>query len=330
MARAARLALADMRATQKQMNREEMHGGAFHGAGMVGAGATPSMGLSQFRGGKRGCGKGCKGCEMCMDESSSDEEGEMHGGAWYSAALGALGLGAKASTSAARAAARAAERAASSTALAVRPVASIAPYSATTASRSIAARLAALNTPASRALAVRTPGTVKPYSAAEAAYRLGATAPAKSMAARLAAMGVTPARVAAALAAGVAVGALSDYFSQEAEENKGDAGYYDDVSEAIPTRPGAPGTGPSVGPMRPDGLPGMTADEEAFYLQTGNIPYRYLEGTIGRAKKGGKKMPAANDGRRARAAVVKKVMQEKGLSLPKASQYVKENGLYKK
>jgi hypothetical protein len=34
------------------------------------------------------------------------------------------------------------------------------------------------------------------------------------------------------------------------------------------------------------------------------------------------------NGRSARAEIVKKVMKEKGLSLPQASKYVKENGLY--
>jgi hypothetical protein len=34
------------------------------------------------------------------------------------------------------------------------------------------------------------------------------------------------------------------------------------------------------------------------------------------------------DGRRERAAIVGRVMKEQGLSLPMASKYVKENGLY--
>jgi len=43
---------------------------------------------------------------------------------------------------------------------------------------------------------------------------------------------------------------------------------------------------------------------------------------------GGAKKRKANDGRSARAQVVKKVMREQGLSLPEASKYVKANGLY--
>lgn len=47
-------------------------------------------------------------------------------------------------------------------------------------------------------------------------------------------------------------------------------------------------------------------------------------------KKGkGSRAPAGpSDGRRARAAIVKQVMAEQGLSMPEASKYVKDNGLY--
>jgi hypothetical protein len=98
----------------------------------------------------------------------------------------------------------------------------------------------------------------------------------------------------------------------------------------------------------------MSADEEDFYLRTGNIPYRFLEGSLGHKRGSGlvaiqsqispnsflnrmrsNKVPMiatparrVGSGRQARAAIVKKVMQEKGLSLPKASKYVKDNGLY--
>jgi len=358
MARAARLALADMRAMQKQMDREEMHGGAFHGAGIVGGGGVPSMGLSQFRGGaRRGCGKNCRGCERCM-ESSSDEE--MHGGAWYSSALGALGIGARASAAARAAQAAATNAAAARGTLALRGVSEVVPYSATAASKSIAARLAALSSPSSRALALRTPGTIKPYNPAEAAYRLGATAPGRTMASRLAAMGITPARVAAALAAGVAIGALADYFANEAKNRSGDTGFYNDDVDGPGPGDGDGGDGGPGGIVGPgvDGIPpGLTAAETDMYLRTGNIPYRYIEGSLGRRKQGGKaerrpmseimamlrsknpkrfggrteriEPPAQKPDRRSsRAAIVRKVMKEQGLTLPMASKYVKENGLY--
>jgi len=355
MARAARLALADMRATQKEQMREEMHGGAFHGAGMVGGGGVPSMGLSQFRGGaKRGCGKhcrgcakccggnSCRGCEMCMDDESSSDEEEMHGGAWYSSALNALGLGARGSAAAAAAARLAASRAATTTTLALRPASNLSSLSGIGASRSLASRLGALRP--STALTVRAPGSsaAVPYNPEAAAYRLGTSAPARTMASRLAAMGITPARVAMALAAGVGIAGLASYFGDQS-----DSGYYDEGVGSGPRGPGGPG-GPSVppiqppggpggpgGPSGPSGLPGMTPEEEDFFLRTGNVPYRYLEGSLGQKKRGGRSMrepersaPSKSDGRSKRAAIVRKVMSEKGLSLPAASKYVKDNGLY--
>jgi hypothetical protein len=268
-------------------------------------------------------------------------------------------------------------------------------YGVNNANANIASRLAYLNSPASRALALRTPGTIKPYNPAEAAYRLGSTTTARTIASRLAAAGITPARVAAALAAGVALTGLLGYFGVFDD----DSGYYDEtpgtgpITVRPPIGPGGPGgpggTGPGTGGtggIGPDGepLPGMTAEEEDFYLRTGNIPYRFLEGSLGRKRGSGlvafqsqmspnsflNRMPSrktpmmtvratrrvgsgrpmgqappertpyvlkkvaskifegVKDGRQARAAIVKKVMQEQGLSLPMASKYVKDNGLY--
>lgn len=50
--------------------------------------------------------------------------------------------------------------------------------------------------------------------------------------------------------------------------------------------------------------------------------------TGGRKHKKSRKAPSASDGRRKRAEVVKKVMNEKGLSMIEASKYVKQHGLY--
>lgn len=82
MARAARAALADARAMEEQTLRQTMHGGAFYGAGMCGGGATPSMGLSQFRGGAcHQCGKARCYCDKDSDsDSDEDEDQEMRGG----------------------------------------------------------------------------------------------------------------------------------------------------------------------------------------------------------------------------------------------------------
>jgi hypothetical protein len=57
-----------------------------------------------------------------------------------------------------------------------------------------------------------------------------------------------------------------------------------------------------------------------------------MEGGLltGRFEGEGKAAPAKADSRKSRAAVVKKVMQEKKLNLAQASKYVKEHGLWKK
>jgi hypothetical protein len=154
-------------------------------------------------------------------------------------------------------------------------------------------------------------------------------------------MGVTPARAAAALAAGVAIGNLADYFANEAANQSGDSGYYDDYEEKVyMDRTAAPPKGPPMGPSQgpygpPPGSeyeePKMSKSETAAYLKTGNIPRRFLVGSVAQnlamqAREGGKSM--RRDGRSARAAVVRKVMADQGMSLPAASKYVKEHGLY--
>ena len=69
MARLARAEMANMRAMEEENARVNMRGRGHY----IGAGATPSMGLSQFRGGKK-CGSGydsssdedyCEDCESC-------------------------------------------------------------------------------------------------------------------------------------------------------------------------------------------------------------------------------------------------------------------------
>jgi hypothetical protein len=62
----------------------------------------------------------------------------------------------------------------------------------------------------------------------------------------------------------------------------------------------------------------LKRNELAFYLQTGNLPDRYRQQRVGAGRR------RANP----RAAIVSKVMREQGLSLPAASRYVKEHGLY--
>jgi hypothetical protein len=101
--------------------------------------------------------------------------------------------------------------------------------------------------------------------------------------------------------------------------------------------PGGPGSSGGPGgyggdPMGPGGVPpGLTGNELAWYLQSGNLPDRYFVGNLSqrRAKYGrGKKASSGHDGRSARAEIVRNVMREQGLSLPQASKYVKDHGLY--
>ena len=94
--RQQRLELADLRAKEEERMRADMHGLYGSGKHFYGAGATPSMGLSQFRGGKSCGGKRakCPACKRvkCKCEKSSSDEDEMHGGAPnFASLLGSLG-----------------------------------------------------------------------------------------------------------------------------------------------------------------------------------------------------------------------------------------------
>jgi hypothetical protein len=143
--------------------------------------------------------------------------------------------------------------------------------------------------------------------------------PTQSVASRLAAMGVSPARVAAALAAGVAVTGLEAYFQRQGLQMPGE-GNYDVFGPLGPLGPEGPegpegpgGTGgpggiggpivgpprtptrPPVGPIidvaRPgvyeppkptDLAPGTPKKVVAAYLRSGNAPSRYLVGNQAR------------------------------------------------
>ena len=328
MARAARAQMADMRAMEEQNYREQMHGGQFYGAGMVGAGATPSMGLSQFRG---GASHKCPNCRrkrcVCEEDSSSDED--MEGGAWYSGLLGAVGDAASAAVRGIRGIRppRVAPRIPSSAIVPFNPAQ--AAFTTNSGFRNFVLR-DAFGRPATT-LATRTPGIMKPYSAAEAAARVRAAQAAgetnATVASRLARMGVTPARVAAALALGIPAIALAIYFG---EVDGTDPGYYDPGGpggeivvdnfppEVVPpTGPGGPG-GPGTGGPGGRGPRGRRATGEG--VATGNLADEYYA-----AQRLGAGKPRRTN---ARAAIVGKIMREKGLSLPAASKYVKDNGLY--
>lgn len=349
MARAARAALADARALEEQNLRQQMHGGAFHGAGMrVGGGATPSMGLSQFRGGNHCSSQVGSGITSTFASAAA-----RAAAAAATAARAALGIGATearvaaqvAADARAAAAARAAASRVGQLALADAPVTTL----ALRPTGALAVRPGAIGQPYDIALDLRGVKGVAP--------------PTGTIASRLAAMGVTPARLAAALAAGVAFGGLEGYFqSQGTNQNYGN---YDVFNTGGPVGPGParpvvpfppeipvhhdPRTGPSVAPPQPgDLVPGAPKRVVAAYLRSGNAPSKYLignqayklalaqrEGAIsgGRMpprlhkRHGGEKKPLKEgDGRRVRAQKVKEIMAQHGLSLPAASKYLKEHG----
>ena len=315
-----------MRALEEEAARVTMRGrGKFTGAGGV-----PSMGLSQYVGGGHD------------DDSSSDDEecrmcGGMIGGLTAPAGSryvmpGPRGYGGP------------------------KPSALV-PYRANQPARGPLTRYTPVRQPApvtSRALTTRQPGTIKPYSAAEARARIAelnkpAARSRMSPAARRAALATAGA---ALLATGLGVGLSGPSGAAGAAGDGG--GYYDDFTgddgggdvvlddgNVGPGGTGGPG-GPIVGPSGPiygpggmgdgmgDGMGGMdgapadlTQREVQFYLQSGNLPDRFYAGP--RTRKGA----GRGKGRRSeRAAIVKRVMAEKGMKMTDASRYVKQNGLY--
>ena len=328
MARAARAALADARALEEQNMRQQMHGGAFHGAGMrVGGSATPSMGLSQFRGGNHCSSQVGSGITSTFASAAS-----RAAAAAAAAARSALGIGATeariaaqvAADARAAAAARAAASRVGQLALADAPVTTL----ALRPSGALAVRPGAIGQPYDIALDLRGVKGVAP--------------PPGTIASRLAAMGVTPARLAAALAAGVAFGSLEGYFrSQGTNQNYGNYDMFNTGGPGGPGGPGVPpppGTGPSVAPPQPgDLVPGTPKTVVASYLRSGNAPSRYLIGNqaykLAMAQREGaisggrvRKPLKEGDGRRVRAQKVKEIMAQHGLSLPAASKYLKEHG----
>lgn len=366
MARAARAALADARAVEEQTLRQQMHGGAFYGAGMrVGGSATPSMGLSQFRGGGGRCSR-CLRTSCCCSDSDSD--GEMHGGASFSGMwtgiknvaeelfrFGRLATTAERAAAAAKYAKYVAEQ-------------QKAVEAANAALRS--GRSALTNAPGSTLALRGGPSTALetipgnrglPFD--EALDLRGVKAPtgvSPTLASRLSAMGVTPARLAAALAAGVGVGGLAAYFASQQPPPGGNYDIYGPpgpgtvgvpggpvgppippVVKPPPPRPGpgGPGTGgpgtvdPTIDPTTglPWGLvPGTPKKVVAAYLRSGNVPTRYLRGNqaqkMAMAQAEGAVGGRRASGRSARGQAIKEIMAKHGLSLPAASKYLKEHG----
>ena len=360
MARQARAQMADMRAMEEQAAREQMHGGQFYGAG-----ATPSMGLSQFRGGASHKCPDCRRKKCVCEESSSDEE--MAGGAGLASLYGLVGDAASAAIRGIRGLRGVRPPRIPTT----QPGSAIVPYNPGQAAftSNSAFRNYALNrvfNQPSTALAVRQPGVMKVYSPAEAAARIRAAQAAgetnATVAQRLARMGVTPTRVAAALALGIPAIALAIYFSEV--DGDPDAGYFNTtIPPGGPDAPDVPGTGNGTRGTR--GTRGRRATGEG--VATGNLADEYYAAQMMGSGRGGARPPkgatlaqqealnkrfaqmnsgarerafmeslrrrfsgrgGGKSGSNPRAEIVKQVMREQGLSLPAASKYVKDNGLY--
>jgi len=290
MAREARRVLADSRAFEEQNVRQSLQGGSR----FIGAGATPSMGLSQFVGG----GGGNCGCDCCRG-SSSDED--MHGGA---ARPGAVRPGTTHRLS------RSGPRAyAGPTSTAIVPYnpnqpvrGPLVPYVAPRRAR-----------PPPTTLTTRQPGTIKKYSPAEAKFRLdqmknlqqtpaAATKKGPSSKAKLLK------KAALLIAAGVPLALLATYLAgglgpDGQPDGSGDGGGEIISDELCQMRPDLCQPPPPPGPDDvgddddgddddgdddggDDG--GLTPQEVQFYLQSGNLPDRYYAGP--RSRKGGFKM----------------------------------------
>ena len=291
MARQARKELADLRAMEEENRRMEMHGSGkmFHGAGIVGAGATPSMGLSQFRGGAK------KNKKQVQYESESETEMEeeddgMEGGA------GLL-------TNIARIA---------------RPSTAIVPRVAPSGA------LVRLGT-AGRPMA--TPSLPASYYAnlmrgvPKGTTRTPITSTIKSGVSKVATnlrKGLTAQNIATALSLGIPLSMLGSYLADQSGAT-GDAGYYEDYAGADfqptdqPTgtqdQPTDLPTGTTTG--GPSGVPSdLSPDELAWYLQSGNLPARYSIRTSKR-KKGKGKLTIQHEGGASLVDNLRQLMHEK-------------------
>lgn len=344
MARAARFALADARAMEQEGMRSQLHGGAFYGAGMTLKEESDSE--CPDCPGVCSCGGSRCGGAVGGNLASLVSRAGRFGSTVTSGAAGAANAG-----SAAAATARAAALATARAAAAARTGALTgAPSDALVVLGSAGRPLATPRMPASFYQGLARPA--------------GATARTGTVAQRLTAMGVTPARVAQALAAGVAAGGLLAYFegmkSQQPDfgANFGNFDIFPPLGPATtptqptPTQPPGPSTtGPSIPAPGTGSVPGKGRGTKAqraqlaAFLRSGNLPERYLvgteadklalamsEGLVGSGMKvGGKKMKgqpsgSKSDGRSVRAQKVKAIMAKHGLSLPQASKYLKENG----
>jgi len=363
MARLARKERADMRAMEEQNARVTMRG---RGA-IVGAGATPSMGLSQFRGGgldnvfpfrRRPPTRAPISSREALvtlgpnghpanilfgeggydndDSSSSDEECKckMCGGAVLLPARGApAGYSARLLPEAPR-----------NALIPYRPPARP-PTRAPTAPASSRGALVTLG-PSGRPPAYPS----MPRSYYEGLYANRPTAPTAKAPVLSAAQKTTIARL---LAAGVPLAALGAYLGDSVAQSAKDSGYYDDYVDNTGLG-GDMGVGDNtgLGDNAPIDLPAAPIESKPISekpappkggphagpppkLTKKEIKFYLQSGNLpdrfySDASQRFITGSGKLDGRSARAEVVRKVMRDKGMKLIEASKYVKENGLYKK
>jgi len=295
MARQERRNLANARALEEEAERVVMRGagaGSAYGGRMTGAGATPSMGLSQFRGGGRR--RKARSPSPDDEEEMYDDE-DMEGGFLGALASAARAAAARAAQASARAAAQAraaadnARRAAQGRATQVRPSTGTAP----------------------RPLPKTTPAPPAPKPAAPAAPKTPAPRPADKVIAGpkgkpSAPVGSTRQAISTGVSrlgtiANVAVPAymLADYLRQQGQSE--DLGYFDDyagtgtpedVAEGADIGDAGGETGmpdefdtqadtgiTDTGEMMGDtdalaASMGLSRKEFEFYQRTGNLPVR--------------------------------------------------------
>jgi hypothetical protein len=317
MARQQRKELADLRAMEEEHARMEMHGSGKH---FVGAGATPSMGLSQFRGGAK---KGKKAVHY-------DED--MEGGR-----IGLL-------TGFTRA------RPTSTAIVPYRP-----PSGALTQfGRTNLARPSLPPSYYQNLFRRPTTGAVaRPSLGSRVQGALGAVGRniTASRIAQALSMGIPLAMLGSYLADTAGADGDAGYYDDYAGDDFGPSGGPSD---------GGPTDGGPYGPSQPypevpidyptDGPSGgvpsdLSPAELAWYLQSGNLPERYAlrQKTSRRRGKGkltithgeeemegsGRRQASKkHDGRSARAEIVRRVMRERGVKLAEASRIVKAEGLY--
>lgn len=304
MARQERRNLADMRAIEEQSLRATLHGGgpsSAYGGRMVGAGATPSMGLSQFRGGGTKKGQMRRTARRAYEDEDTDteEEEEMDDEEMEGGVIGLAARLAAAAKKAADALAKARVAAARAT-----EKAKAAAENAKRAAQGRTTKVAPSSGQAPRP-APAAPAAPKPAPAAPSAPRvrnpekvIGGPRVSRPVGSTRQRLGTIASRVGTAANIGVPAYMLYDYLTQpevdlgvfdtvgdtgegegegvdvgdfgaDGEQGRGDEEQFDTGASPDVTDDGRRVRGQQRTPRIPAG---MTPAEYNFYLQTGNFP----------------------------------------------------------